>query len=64
MAIVTMLERESKSMTEQMQTIDLGSHAVDIAADQSVTIANEAIVVELDCEEAYRLLVVLQDIFK
>ena len=51
-------------MQEQMQTVDLGSHTVDVASDQTVTIANEVVVVELDHEEAYRLLVVLQEMFK
>ena len=51
-------------MREQMQTIDLGAHTVDIALDQTVTIANETIAVQLDGEEAYKLLVVLQEVFK
>ena len=51
-------------MIEQTQTIDLGTHTVDIAPDQAITIANEAIAVQLESEEAYKLLVVLQEVFK
>ena len=50
-------------MGAQEQTIDLGTHTVDIATDHTITIANEAVAVHLDGEEAYRLLVVLRELF-
>lgn len=46
-----------------MESIDLGAHTVEVSEDQAVIIANESIAIELDREEAYRLLLTLQAMF-
>ncbi len=48
----------------QSTIYDLGTHMLTTQEDQSITIENETIAVQLDREEAYKLLLVLQEVFK
>ena len=48
------------------QTFDLGSHVLEVLEDQSVLIVDHAAekeAVQLDQEESYRLMIVLQSVF-
>ncbi len=45
-------------------TYDLGAHCLIIQQDQAVTIEDSSVVVQLDHDEVYKLLRVLQELFK
>ena len=46
-------------------TTELGTHTVEIKPDeQSITIGNETVVIVLNSDETYLLLVLLQELFK
>lgn len=43
---------------------NLGQHTLEVAEEAAITIGNEALAVQLDQEEAYRLYLVLADLFQ
>jgi hypothetical protein len=49
--------------TRHPASYDLGQHTLQLLADQRSTIVSEPIAIELDSEEAYKLHLVLQELF-
>ena len=41
----------------------LGQHTLELSEDERIAIVNDAVVVELEREEVYHLLLVLQELF-
>lgn len=49
---------------ERPISYDLGQHTVEVAEEAMITIGNERLAVQLEPEEAYRLHLVLADLFQ
>lgn len=47
-----------------MDAINLGTHIVEVADDETIILADDHVAIELDRDEAYRLLLTLQELFK
>ncbi len=48
---------------QQPTSYRLGQHTLELAEEEAITIGNETIAVQLEREEAYRLHLVLADLF-
>ena len=49
--------------THHPASYQLGQHTLELSDDERITIVNETVAVELELEEAYKLHLVLQELF-